>query len=432
MRHPVVESSNKYENDLISLTVEQQPYCIVKFDIVTKAPAVEIARSKALKNISKEVNLPGFRKGKAPKETLIKQFKPQLENETREVLLRAVLIEAFELTKLRPYSDKSPVDLKKCTLQDDQNYHIVIEFESLPVMPSFNLDELAMQKIEPKPVEDAQLQERLNEFLIYHATYEEVSDRPVAEDDFVTIDMDVIDEPSFSAYHNRQFHIAERKFPNWAKKLLIGLKTGESAVGFTEKETEHDGEFVPRECRITIKKIEKANLPTLDDELAKKAGVNTVEELHSAIKSSLENEARQSVLGEMRKKMRNLLVERYPFDLPASRLKAIQEECDELSYQKDSMKEEERARLKDSLMNDTLQAVKFSFLLPHLVKEHPVAKPSMEQLRERVLRYLISRQASQSEVTNEDAEHLAKLAETEIVAEELLDSLIAKATENTP
>ena len=77
------------------------------------------------------------------------------------------------------------------------------------------------------------------------------------------------------------------------RKIVLGMNVDQSAEGTSEREDRafsgtNAPDFKPTPVRVTIKSIKQADLPAVDDELAKKAGVDTVEELQKRIVSSLE------------------------------------------------------------------------------------------------------------------------------------------------
>ncbi|KAF3362281.1 Trigger factor [Chlamydiales bacterium STE3] len=417
-----------YENEHISLTVEHLDNCLVKLDIITQPLATEAAKTKAIKNITKEVNIPGFRKGKAPTQLISKQFSSSIEKETKEIILHNALDEAVKLCHIHPYSEKKGVKLIKFEPIQENSFEIVIEIEAFPEVPSVNVDELSLNKPQLKSVEDKDIEERIEELRIYHATWEEV-DRPAAENDFVTIDFDVIDENPFTVYRDARFHLKEHKIPLWAKKLIIGQKTGAIVEGMSEQEEDSEKDFTPRKCRITIKKIEIATLPPVDDDLAKKAGVDTVEALQTSIRAHVEKDQEQKAQNELRKEMKKELANKYIFDLPLSRLEALKEECQELASQEHFRNEEDLKLFKEKLFEDGKETIRVSFLLPKLIREQNLPKPSPEKLRERIMSYMFNRYMEQGQkVDQKEIEYYAQVAENDLVVEGALDYLINQVT----
>lgn len=419
-----MDTIQKFENEHVALDLETKPNCLVKLSITTKPLATKAAEEKAIKNVTRQVTIPGFRQGKAPKDIILKQFKGKVEKEQTDILVRNALNEALALTHRRPYSDRSPVQLLKSEPRGNDSHYIEVEFEAYPQVPSINPQELKFEKINPTQIEDKNVDERLDDLRLYHASWEEIADRGVQEEDYITLDIDVIDEKPFKAYQNSRFFF--KKIPAWTQKVILGLKTGESAEGLSEGE-EHKS---PRQCLVTVKKIEKAILPAVDDELAKKAGVATADELMKAIRTSLENEAKLKALQETRVNLKKMLVEKFSFDLPESHLNSLREQCSDTAEQEKSRfkTDEEMKEYEDTLFNDNVENLKFSFLFPKIIQEQKLPRPDIQKLRERMMRYLLNRhQDGLKDINQEEAEYFARLAENELYAEEALDFLIDKA-----
>lgn len=425
----VNDSIKTFENDHISLNVTRLDNCFVKLDIITKPLATQAAKAKAMKNIAKEVNIPGFRKGKAPLQLVEKQFAQSVEKETKDIILRNALDEAVKLCHIHPYSEKNGVKLLKFEPVQNESYEIIIQFEAFPEVPEVKISDLKIESSEAKDVTDQDIENRIEELRIYHSTWEEVEDRPAAENDFVTLDFDVIDENPFAVYRDSRFHLKEKKIPTWAKNLLIGQQKGASVEGFSEKEEESEAEFTPRKCKITIKKIENAVLPPIDDELAKKAGVDNLEGLKTSIRAHIERDEKQKQQNEIRKKMKKELAAKYVFEIPQSRLDALEQECKELASHEHFRSDEDKKRFEEKLIEEGKETIRVSFLLPRLIRDHNLAKPSPEKLRERIMSYMFNRYMEQGQnVDQKEIEYFAQVAENDLIVEEALDYLINKSS----
>jgi hypothetical protein len=64
----------EYKNDRLTVNIETAPGCLVKLDARLSPKAVEEAYLKTVKDTNKQVSIPGFRKGKAPNDKIIKEF----------------------------------------------------------------------------------------------------------------------------------------------------------------------------------------------------------------------------------------------------------------------------------------------------------------------------------------------------------------------
>jgi trigger factor len=108
---------------------------------------------------------------------------------------------------------------------------------------------------------------------------------------------------------------------------VIGLKAGENFEATSERTTKEaeettDSEFVPTRCKVTVKEIKKAKLPEMDDKLATSLGADNLSDLEVKARKNLEKDAVEALNESYRKQCENLLLEKYPFDLPDSLVKA--------------------------------------------------------------------------------------------------------------
>ena len=315
-------------NDNVTVTITKKPHCEIKFDIKVNPRPVAAAYQKALKNINKEVNIPGFRKGKAPEKLISEKYSSSIQKEFVDLVLQTAFNEAIDLSHLHPLKDgriKRPV-VHECTVE--KGAHFTIEFEARPVVPSVKLEDLKLQKVKPAPVTDKEQENALQNLLLQFANYEPIIDRPLAEKDFADLSVTILENPPREVIRNQRTQVAPTGLPSWLRLKVIGLNAGESAEGMTEQDTtltERDPNFQSLPFRVTVNAIWNGNLPAVDEELAKKVGLQSVEELKEKIKERLEHEAQEEVYQAEIQRLEDALVEQYPIDLPQSYIDANKE-----------------------------------------------------------------------------------------------------------
>lgn len=343
-------TTTEFKNDRLAVEVsKEQPGCRVKLAVTISPEANQNAYEKAMKNVTKEVSMPGFRKGKAPKDMIISKYKNAIQEEWRSVLIDLAFSEALELSGVYPYRQNT---IKKPIINassPDQEANITFEFEHFPEVPDIDVSELKIEPINPNGITDKNVDELVEDLQLHHTQWEEITDRGIEEGDFV--DLDIFKIPEAGSNEKEEeicrdtiFEVKEGKMGGWMRKLLEGHHVNDSVEGISEKEEknedecgpsctheghhhEEDDTFVPTHCRIVVKSLKKANLPVFDDELAQKAGVSTKDELLSRMRQRLENQEHQRVQSQMRDEMRKILAEKYAFDLPQTLLKDGEEEA---------------------------------------------------------------------------------------------------------
>ena len=415
------------ENANIKLNVEKQPGCKVIFSITTLEAATKAAESAAVKAVTREVNIPGFRKGRAPEALVASQFGPQIKKEFTDILTRNAFSEAIKLSGIHPLSNESPVSLSKCEPIDGTSFLIEIAFDAYPEIPSVDPASLSIERIEPEAVTQDLINTHVEELRIHHCSWDEITDRKAQDGDFVTVKIDMIENDTPTpVYENSRFQMKEGKLPTWLRNLITGLAIGETATGSSEAETEElKAGFTPKTFLVQLLKIEEAILPDLDDALAKKAGVETVDALHKAIEKSLEKDALNRSKQAMRMAAKKSLLANYQMELPGGRLKELLNECTQLSKEDSSLSKEDQELKMMNFFNQGKDNMTFSYLIYKLYKDNKLQYPTTQEVRQRATEEMLMRyMKGDRNISENDLEYFTRTAENEMVAETALDFLV--------
>lgn len=422
-------STTTLENEHIQVSVERHPECRVVLAITTLPLASKAAKSAALKTIVKQVNIPGFRKGHAPESLIQQRFAPQVEKEFNDILIRNAVNEAIRLAKIFPSRNSEAMKLLKFEPMGSDSYFISAEFESFPEVPSVDFNSITIQQTAPKAVTEKEIEERIEDLRLRHAEWEAITERPAIEGDYVTLDIEGIENEPFFIHQNTKFHLADKKTPRWAIDLVVGLKIGESAEGHSKPEENDDvSSFQSRHCRITLKKIEIAKFPPMDDALAKKAGVQNVQALHDAILRSLEKNAQAAAQNQMRQQVRNKLLELYPIELPGEQIHRLQQNCEQIAENAKTHfpNTEQWNQYKERLFEQGKETTRLSYLFPKILRENGVPLPTESEVKQRATEAMMIRyMQGDTSLTEADLKYFAQIAEGDLVSEKALDFVIA-------
>lgn len=321
---------NEFKNENLHVIVTREPGSKVKLQVTLSPLAAQAAYKKAIKNVNKEVNMPGFRKGKAPDSYVVQNYKKHIDDEWKSLLLNTTFGEAVDLIKIYPFGKNGIQNYQIKEASQEKGANLIYEYEVEPEVPEINLEELTIKKVEKKSITPERIQEVITQIQLSNARWENISDQPIVEGDFVDLDIDNLDE-GFEICRNSRFSVEKGKMGTWLVNLLVGKKVNDTVEGVSEldhahgesctdptHDHSHDHEFRSTRCRIVIKGHQKAILPPVDDELAAKVGAPNVEELNKRIVKSLENSAEDFVKQELRRQIEDELVQKYQFDIPAS------------------------------------------------------------------------------------------------------------------
>ncbi len=420
-------SSISLENTNIKLNVEKQSGCKVIFSITTLPAATKAAEAAAVKAVTKEVNIPGFRKGRAPEALVSSQFAPQIKKEFGDILTRNAFSEAIKLSGIHPLSNESPVNLTKCEPIDATSFLVEIGFDAYPEIPSIDPSSLSVARQEAEPVTQDLINKHIEELRLHHCSWKEVTDRAAQDGDFVTVNIDMMEDGIPKTVHEgNRFQMKEDKLPAWLRKLITGLSIGGTATGTSEDEREDKSDnFIPRTFNVELLKIEEAVLPEIDDALAKKAGVENVDALNKAIEKSLAKDAEERAKQTMRFAAKKAILANYPMELPGSRLKDLLNECTQLSQSDNSLSKEEQDNKMMGFFNQGKDNMTFSYLVYKLFKDNNLKYPTTQEVRQRATEEMLMRYMSgDRNISENDLEYFTRTAENEMIAATALDFVV--------
>ena len=302
---------------------------------------VRQAMQKKARELGREVNLPGFRPGKAPYDVLVRRIgEDTLRAEAVEDLVQPVFEEALEQEDIDPYA--------RPTLEDMELKPLTLKF-TVPLSPVVTLgDYRALRReVEAAEVTDEALTEALERVRDHHQTIETVerpaqvgdvvaisgrgwfAARPAAEDadpaeDAAQDETAAEDAPAAEAGDEDTIFDEERlELLLDEKSLFPGTPFVDNIVGLTvgDQKTisltfpdpyEQEADFAGREATfdVTVLEVKQRDLPALDDDLAKLEGkFETLDELRESLREGLQKQAEGAIKEKTIDDMIHLLME---------------------------------------------------------------------------------------------------------------------------
>jgi trigger factor len=268
--------------------------------------------------IRKDLAIPGFRRGKAPRHIVDMKLGPALQDEAVKTLVPKSLEEALDEHKLSPISE--PV-VEKINVEKDQPLTFKATVE---ILPEFDVDGYKGVKItaaERKPVTDEDVDQTVESIRKQHATQVPVEDRPAAKDDFVVVDFSHEIDDKKNSEKDRTFRLDDSVMPEFMENI-IGMNLGENkdfevvlADDYPKKE------LAGKTARysLELKEIKSEQLPELDDELAKQAGeYETLDKLKEQLRDNITIMREQEAVSEEKNQLMDVLLEKHPIEVPQS------------------------------------------------------------------------------------------------------------------
>ncbi len=423
-------TSNTQEINTDNLTIQlvSKPDCLIELDIKVNPKATLAAQAKAVKAVSKEVSIPGFRKGKAPTALILTQFQKQVNQEWHDTLLNASFQEYIKSKPLYPYSEDNKsfkkVEIKSVDLE--KGSHLFIQYETYPTIPTITPASLKLKKIDQESITADKIDQVIDEIQLYHATWHEIEDRGIQEGDFVHLTIDAVEAPHQTICEDTLFEVSKQKMGNWMYHLLLGHHLHDQVEGLSEWENSTPpADFKPTLCRIAIKKIKVPTRHPLNQELATKVGLTAIEELRTRVEADLERNAKEEQQQGMREQVIQLLKSNYKFDIPLSvydkSLKAaLKSKSADTSSSESALSDEER---KNKIKEDIIAAYQFQFIIYSIAQLHHIEATQDEVIRELIRKASLASSQSKQPAFNPSEEEFIKIKD-ELRTKKVLDYLI--------
>ena len=248
--------------------------------------------NRAYQRVVQKVNIPGFRKGKAPRRIIEQYFgRESMLNEILDTMLPELTTQAITDQNL------DAVGLPSIELEELDPFQFSA---TVPLRPEVDLGEYSSIRIDRSPavVEDDAVDNRIEQIRLSVATWEP-TERPVEIGDMVTAQIKgTIEENTIFDEADAVYLVNEeigRPFPGFSEKL-VGLETDKSSqFNLLIPEDFADSNLAGKDAHfeVRIKDIKTRILPEVDDEFAKGIGegYESLEELKNEIQKGIQTEA---------------------------------------------------------------------------------------------------------------------------------------------
>ncbi|WP_347549387.1 trigger factor [Pseudalkalibacillus hwajinpoensis] len=291
------------------------------------ATEVNSALDEAFKKVVKQVNVPGFRKGKMPRSLFEKRFGVEsLYQDALDIILPKAYSEAIEESGIDPV-DRPEVDVEQ--IEKGQN---LIFKATVTVKPEVKLGEYKGLEVEEQDtnVTDEEVEAELKSLQEKQAELVVVEDGELQEGDTAVIDFEgFLGEEPFEGGQgdNYSLEIGSNTFIPGFEEQLIGEKAGaEKEVTVTFPDEYHAENLAGQEATFKVKvhDIKRKELPDLDDEFAKDVNesVETLDELKKTTKENLEKQKAEDADVQKKDTLIEKATENSEIDLPSAMVDA--------------------------------------------------------------------------------------------------------------
>ncbi|KQL34451.1 MULTISPECIES: trigger factor [Bacillaceae] len=301
--------------------------------LTVEVTAEEVAKGldQAFKKVVKQINVPGFRKGKMPRQMFEKMYGVEsLFQDALDIILPHAYGHAVEDAGIDPV-DQPEIDI--VTMEKGQPLVFTAKVVVKPEVTLGDYKGLEVTKLVTE-VTDAEIEEQLK------SQQARLAELVIKEDAIVEGDTAVIDFEGFSdgvafeggAGTDYPLEIGSNSFIPGFEEQLIGLKTGESKdVEVTFPEEYHAAELAgkPAVFKVTVKEVKGKELPELNDDFAKEvdAEVESIDALRTKLKEVTAEEKKQLAEQSLRDDLVEAAAANATIDIPEA---MVQTETDRM------------------------------------------------------------------------------------------------------
>ncbi|PWF25692.1 trigger factor [Ancrocorticia populi] len=278
-------------------------------------PAIE----RSAKEIGKQVNIPGFRKGHVPTRVLEAQFgRGAIVEDAVNNSLDGYYSEAVRENELVPMSQPE-VDVTAVPVDRGDESDLVFAV-TVDVRPEIVIPDPAgiTLTVDSVAVTDEDTEERLTSLRERFGTLKDV-ERAAADGDFVTIDMTAeVDGEEIDSVSGVSYQIGSGTMLDGIDEALVGLSAGET-TSFTSKIAggEHEGE--DGDVTVTVEAVQEQELPEADDDFAQLASeFDTIDELKDDLHEQVAKDKQTNQVYAARDQLLETLRDGADFPIPAS------------------------------------------------------------------------------------------------------------------
>ena len=352
------------------------------------------------KTLSKQANIPGFRKGKVPVSAVKKQYGERLMQDAESEAVRDILNQGLDTLKIASDALIGEPQFSKFDKKEDGSIELTIK---VAMRPEIDLGDYASH-VKPfkKPKITAKaVTERIQEIAKSYAPLIDIEeDRGLEKDDVAVIDFEgFVDGEAFAGGKAEAFAltIGSGQFIPGFEDALLGMKAGEEKtidVTFPENYGNEDLAGKPAQFKVKLQKIQTKEKVRLDAKLAKQLLPGeeeaTMDMVKEQVQKQLENEEMGKLFNEtLKPELLEAIVAAYAFDLPEF---VVDQEMDmALNNKAREMNEEELnalredqekvKTLRETFRDDATRSVKATFLIDALAKAEGVGVNEQEVMQ---------------------------------------------------
>ena len=378
----------------MKVTVDSKKGLKTNLKVFVEKKTIEEKMGVRLTELSKTVNLKGFRPGKVPADVLKRQFGKAVYGEVLDQILKETSTKAIEEKKIK-VAGQPKLDLKSYGEGKDLNY--TLEIDELPSIKLKSIENIKFIDYEIK-VTEKEIEKRIDDIAKNQNNFKDKNENETAKNgDLVAFDYDAtIENKSFEGGQgkNTQIVLGKDLFIKGFDKQLLGVKKNQvKEVTATLPENYPKKEFVNKKANFKCKilNVKKPETVKVDDQFAKNLGAKDLKDLKQLTNKQIENQYKMSLEELSKEKILNQLETMHDVQLPDN---LVQQELTIISQH---LKKEDKEKNKKESEKIAKKRIKLGLILNELGEKNNL-KVDEQELRNEIQKQVHSMPGQQKQV----------------------------------
>jgi trigger factor len=431
----------------MKVTQEKLPDSQIGLEIEVSAQTTKTTYEKVVQNLARSSNIPGFRKGKVPRQVLLQRIgTKQIKAAAIEEMIQKALEEAIKQESIESLGNYKLISSFDELLQKYEPGEPLTFSASVDVPPSVTLGDYKglNVKAEESVYDPKQVEDWLEERRVQQATLVPVEERGAQMGDVAIIDYEGREitesgEPGevISGVQGTDFKVEmeEGRLIEGMVEGMVGMKpeeTKEVSVTFPEDYPKEDLGGKPVIFSITLKELKEKELPELDDDFAQEVSDSeTIAELKESLEKRYKENAEQETKTSIHGAIAAELLKNCEVDIPET---MVNKEVDMMLTQtamqmqqygvdlKQLFNADSIPRMRANARPNAINNLKQNLIIKEIAKVESL-EPDQDAIAARIKE--VTEQLSDRDI---DTERLNEMVREELTAEKTLEWLKEKAT----
>ena len=411
----------------------------LKREMTVVVPAADVteAYTKRLHEVAKTVKLNGFRPGKIPVNVIEQRFSQGVLDEVASKLIQTNFDKAITESNIRVAGMPTVTEM---TIKKNEPFEFKATFEVYPEIDLKLLSGVTIDR-ETATVTDADLVHMLEKIQKQHAAYK-VVERHAKPGDRVLIDFDgSINGDAFEGGAAKQYTLelgSKSMIPGF-EDGVVGMGLGDTKDVMVTFPADYQSEDLKgKEAKFTIvlHKVEEAELPPVDDELAKKMQVDGgVDALKAKVREGMDRELKEKLQARLKERVLDKLLELNTIEVPESLIASEAKHLKKMSMERMAgqygmpIEQIQKLNFPDDLYKPQAdKRVRLGLLLAEVITKYKIqsdADKVKARIKEIAAYYQKPEEVEQWYLSNKEA---ASEIEAAVIEDQSIDQLLSDAT----